>query len=525
MLPNVVRQDFFMAKVDLKDAYLTIPVSAEFHCLLAFQNDDGQFLQFQTLPFRLCTAPYVFSKTTKPAVQLLRQMGIHIIIYLDDMLLVSPTESSLAQDLSTVLWLFSSLGFVINTLKTTVVPSSEIEFLGFTLNTKTMTVALPTTKMISIQSDVAKVLQNKAICLKVLSQLLGKLVATKPAVFRAPLHYRALQHLKISMMRSGQKVTTIPPEAQKDLTWWHTQLPMHSSSPVVQKEASVVIESNASLKGWGANCKGMRTSGIWNVNEAQCHINFLELKAAYLAIQCFLKERLGVNVLLQLANRTAIAYLKHMHGASITSLCCLAIEIWEWWLVQEIMIRAEYLLDVENVAADWESRHHNDSSNWQLSPAVFDAVSQLLGPFSIDLFASRINHQLPIYCNWRPDPGVISVDTFSMPWRDEPPYLFPPFCLIGRALLKIQRESVNQACRIAPAWPGQVWFSQLLTMLVDYLILLPQFLELFLSPDQKPHPLLLEEKLFLTAWPVSGKVSRCKLLLIPGEVTPTQLTI
>ena len=128
MLPNVVRQNFFMAKVDLKDAYLTVAVSAEFHCLLGFQ-DNGQLLQFQTLPFGLCTAPYAFSKITKPAVQFLRQAGIHIIIYLDDMLLVSPTESSLAQDLSTVLWLFSSLGFLINIPKTTVVPSSEIEFL------------------------------------------------------------------------------------------------------------------------------------------------------------------------------------------------------------------------------------------------------------------------------------------------------------------------------------------------------------------------------------------------------------
>ena len=138
----------------------------------------------------------------------------------------------------------------------------------------------------------------------------------------------------------------------------------------------------------------------------------------------------------------------------MTSLCCLAIEIWEWCLAREIIIHAEYLPGMENVAADWESRHHNDSSNWQLSPAVFDAVNQLLGPFSIDLFASRINHQLPIYCSWRPDPGAISVDAFSIPWRDELPYLFPPFCLIGRALLKIQRESVNQACLIAPAWSG-----------------------------------------------------------------------
>ena len=131
MLPNVVHHDFFMAKVDINDTYLTILVLAEFHCLLGFRN-DGQFVQFQTLPFGLCTAPYVFSKITKPAVQLLRQMSIHIIIHLDDMLVVSPTESSLAQDLSIILWLFSSLGFVINILKTTVVLSSEIEFLGFT---------------------------------------------------------------------------------------------------------------------------------------------------------------------------------------------------------------------------------------------------------------------------------------------------------------------------------------------------------------------------------------------------------
>ena len=188
--------------------------------------------------------------------------------------------------------------------------------LGFTLNTETMTVVLPTTKMNSIQLDVGnyKVLHNKTICLKVLFELLDKLVATKPAVFRSPLHYQALQHLKISMMRSGQKVTTIPPESQKDLTWWHTQLPMLSCSPTVQKESSVVIDSDASLKGWGANCKGMRTSGVWNVNEAQCHIYFVELKAACLAIQCFLKERSGVSVLLWLHNCTAMGYLNHIGG-------------------------------------------------------------------------------------------------------------------------------------------------------------------------------------------------------------------
>jgi len=58
-----------MTKVDLKDAYLTVPVTAEFHCFIAFQNNSSEF-HFQTLPFGLCTTPYVFSKITKPAVQI-----------------------------------------------------------------------------------------------------------------------------------------------------------------------------------------------------------------------------------------------------------------------------------------------------------------------------------------------------------------------------------------------------------------------------------------------------------------------
>ena len=79
---------------------------------------------------------------------------------------------------------------VVNTTKTTVAASTEI--VGFSLNTKIMTVTLPTAKMKGIQLDVPKVLQNKTIDLKVFSQLLGKLVATKPAVLVVPLHYHAL---------------------------------------------------------------------------------------------------------------------------------------------------------------------------------------------------------------------------------------------------------------------------------------------------------------------------------------------
>ena len=51
-----------------------------------------------------------------------------------------------------------------------------------------------------------------------------------------------------------------------------------------------------------------------------------------------------------------------------------------------------------------KSRKKTDSSEWLLHPKVFQAVSQLLGSPTIDLFAFCLCHQLPQYIAWHPDP-------------------------------------------------------------------------------------------------------------------------
>ena len=47
---------------------------------------------------------------------------------------------------------------------------------------------------------------------------------------------------------------------------------------------------------------------------------------------------------------------------------------------------------------------------------------------TIDLFASRINHQLLRYAAWKPDPEAVVVNSFSMRWTNELGWAFPPFC-------------------------------------------------------------------------------------------------
>ena len=124
----------------------------------------------------------------------------------------------------------------------------------------------------------------------------------------------------------------------------------------------MVITSDASLKGWGAACQERTTGGLCLTEEACFHINQLELKAAYLALQCFLKETVLTHVLMRLDNRTAIAYLNRMREPSYFPLFQLVIDIWNWCLACQITLHAEYLPGTENTRADWESGHYHDTA-------------------------------------------------------------------------------------------------------------------------------------------------------------------
>ena len=131
------------------------------------------------------------------------------------------------------------------------------------------------------------------------------------------------------------------------------------------------MESDASNSGWGAACQGLRTGGRWTLSESVFHINYLELKAAFLALQTFMKQKNNVGVLLRMDNQTAIAYVNKMGGPTLSPLCILALQIWEWCMKRNITLHAEYLPGRDNIEADWESRHQRDSSDWQLLPLVF----------------------------------------------------------------------------------------------------------------------------------------------------------
>ena len=109
---------------------------------------------------------------------------------------------------------------------------------------------------------------------------------------------------------------------------------------------------------------------------------------------------------------------------------------------------------------------------------------------SIDLFASRLNAKVGLFVSWHPEPGCHNVDAFNLCWTPHQCYAFPPFCLIGRVLSKLQRHNVQQFLLIAPIWPTQTWYPALLTLSVMKPILLPAMNNLlYLMNKPTVHPM------------------------------------
>lgn len=140
----------------------------------------------------------------------------------------------------------------------------------------------------------------------------------------------------------------------------------HSDFPTLSS-----IQSDAFNTGWGAVSNGVDTRGTWTREETSLHID---------CKRCLLDH-----------------YARHLCG---------------WWLQKRIALRAEHIPGCVNTITDRESTAKLDSSDWHLNPEYFQLVITKLVQSTIDLFASRTNHQLPSFVITNPTPR----QRRSIPW-------------------------------------------------------------------------------------------------------------
>ncbi|XP_028402107.1 uncharacterized protein LOC114525097 [Dendronephthya gigantea] len=307
--------------------------------------------------------------------------------------------------------------------------------------------------------------------------MLGRMNQTaRIGIWEAPLHYQALQRMFIAALHKRGHFTrlktyfiALTKEASCELKWWsserlHQINGMALNPPAIDK----IISTDASKKGWGASSLGQSTGGQWQKDEARAHINVLELKAAYLAVQAFVRDSTRphhIKVLMD--NSTAVSYINKRGGTHSPTLASLALEIWNFCISQQIWITARHVPGVTNVEADFASGNFNNRTEWTLEKRVFQMITKRFYTPQVDLFASRINHQLPRYVARYPDPGSMATDAFLQYWGQWTVFIYAPIVLLPRILQKLRQDQATGLV-IAPTWPGQPWFPTLLELLVDF---------------------------------------------------------
>ena len=287
---QLVRKGDYMVTIDLKDAYFSIPIHQSHRKFLRF-SWRNQLFQFAALPFGLTSAPRVFTKVLKPVIASMRQRGIRCLIYIDDLIIVASSKMECNEQAVFAVQLLTDLGFNVNMEKSNLVPKTRVEFLGFVLDSIRMELFLPEKKKENILQRIRNLLMSRQILVRQVSSMVGLMQSAKWAVMPAVIYYRFLQRdLNSALEETGRDYDSsimLSQEARQELKMWLTNLEMWHGRAMVMSRPSLIIQTDASLLGWGAVClnTGKEANGLWSREETMLHINVLELMTAWFAIQ------------------------------------------------------------------------------------------------------------------------------------------------------------------------------------------------------------------------------------------------
>ena len=505
---NVITKGAWFGKIDLKDAYYSIPIDESSRKFFRFYS-QGELYEYQCLAQGFLDAPRIFTKIMKIPLSHLRAQGFLNVGYLDDIFIQGDSFEECQSNIFTTVKLLDELGFTIHLTKSVVIPTQILDFLGFSLNSLSMTVSPTLKKSEDIISTCSDLLLSNNVTIRDLSKIVGKLIAVTPGNDVAPIFFKRIENFKNGKLRENKgfydSFITLSEEVKEDLNWWIVNINCFPK-PLISPPFSIDISTDACKTGWGVEFYEHSSGGIWNEEERTLHINEQELKAVELGLFSYCKSMKNEHIHIFSDNTTTVACINRK-GSTKPSLNKLVRTIWLWAIKNKNVLTASYLPGKHNIIADTESRNLSQGeTEWKLNSNIFNKIVLNLGPFQADLFASRLNFQMTPYFSWNPDPLAKCINAFHVNWQNIFGYCFPPFSIIGKVLHKVESEEAT-ICLICPAWRSQAYFPKLLRLLIDYPFLIPNRKDNLQHPsDMKMvHPL--SSKLNLMACLISGRQS------------------
>lgn len=445
------------------------------------EDDHGcpHWFRFAVTHFGVRTAGNLFHSLIAPLIRKYRRMGVRLILWVDDVLVIVPnmcstpftcrgapecaacqlckeTATGLDRDFSEDL---AELGFETN--KKDVGAGQSSKFLGIIFDTRTMT--------FRIEADAAKVfgercsdmLRVSMVTPRDMARLVGVLNWWACAVWGAKLMSRGMQAMSATCAAKEHWDTAVllTSAARDELVFWrdNTARVAAFGMPILVPKFQQMLhmwERGGELADgqrpqfrlvsdggprWGATLAAWPINGVvkpplegsgeypaeW-VGQGWCeHQAWREAVSSLLAIKTFTPIIRG-SVVLHLSD-CACVVKAIQEGGSATSAQVhrWAVEIWQWCVEHDIILLSGWVPgeEVVRLGADRLSREDGvDVHGYTAGPLMQAAVATVCRrqgcALTVDLFATAANKQCPRFCSRFHDVGTEDVDAFTRPsWR------------------------------------------------------------------------------------------------------------
>jgi hypothetical protein len=402
---KLVTRGAWMGSLDFTDAYYTLPVYPDHQKYLKF-TFAGQLYKFVAVPMGLSSACRYFTKIMKVPLSVLRERhNVAIAGYIDDTFLADTSPETCGKALEVAAELFQELGFMISASKSVFQPTTKIEYLGFIIDSISMTVVPTREKITKLRKAANNLLAKQSTSIRHLAQVEGGLLATHPGNPWAPLFTKQMEIDKLQALACNRfdfdAFMWISDTVKSDLTWWLENLG-HTKAHIGEQYPDFVIHTDASLQGYGFFVpeSGIQAGSRWGAEESDYHINVLELLAIDYSLKATVADRHDIHVRIMCDNTTAIAGIRKQGSTRTIAINQIARALWLWALERRIWLSAVHIPGIENVEADEASRVFQDELEWTLNDFWFQKICKTFGIPTMDLFASRLNFKAKIFCSF-----------------------------------------------------------------------------------------------------------------------------
>ena len=216
-----------------------------------------------------------------------------------------------------ILKLFQTLGFIVHSEpKSNFTSTQRIEFLGFVIDSVTLSITLINNKKQKLKTLYANLL-SVVTTIRTTSQVLGKIASSFPTTKFGRLHYRNLEVFKTRALKyhknSFNGNVCLSDEAKDDLRWWKNNMDEIYNDIIVPNPS---VEIN----GWGAVMGSSATGWLVSDEETQNHIIVFELKAILFGLKSPARHIRLANIKILCNNSSAVACINKF-GTSYCRKC------------------------------------------------------------------------------------------------------------------------------------------------------------------------------------------------------------